>query len=270
MWDWPRLGPNCPERSIDTGANVLCPMLLGRISIGPLTITDVLLMEANLAETAGTQAYRTTLGLMAVRRPDLIVDAKNDLAYGRRPCPRPAQPPRRSVLAARPREVERTYPRRGERQAGMGSRHLRLRPVAAGRRCGRHEIDGAFDSQARAILRTPGWDEAGANPNVVATGKFASRSRCDLWVYDWSGPSCSTEAPAACRARQGQTCDSFAIGGWLPHGADAIWPGFGRETSPNAGQKQIPRRGLSDRSCWGSLGDVAASTTLITQRSSVL
>lgn len=76
----------------------MCPMLLGRISIGPLTITDVLLREANLAETAGTQAYRTTLGLMAVRRPDLVVDAKNDLAYVR-PRTTPVPPPSTTASA---------------------------------------------------------------------------------------------------------------------------------------------------------------------------
>jgi hypothetical protein len=59
------------------------------ITIGPLTISDVLLREANITETSLVPAYRAALGLMAVRRLDLIVDGKNDVAYIR---PRPATP----------------------------------------------------------------------------------------------------------------------------------------------------------------------------------
>src|SRR2546430_15175063 len=51
-----------------------------------------------------------------------------------------------------------------------------------------------------------------------------------------------------------------------------MWPSFGRErgpTSPNKTPKRACGGALSNRSSWGSLGGVAASTRLISQRSLV-
>lgn len=101
---WTATHPNRPrtlEAHYMPGAGLRVQELTwtDEISIGPLTITDVVLREATLAETAVAPAHRATLGLMAVRRLDLIVDGKNDVAYVR-PKAAPAPPPQHNRLGA--------------------------------------------------------------------------------------------------------------------------------------------------------------------------
>lgn len=53
-----------------------------RVTVGPLTLTDVPIREANVSETGGKgPGYRATLGLAALRRLDLVVDGKNGVTY---------------------------------------------------------------------------------------------------------------------------------------------------------------------------------------------
>jgi tetratricopeptide (TPR) repeat protein len=61
-----------------------------RVSIGPLTLTDVEVAEASGEEKDGMpKDYAGTLGLEALARMDFVVDGKNGFAYAR---PRPAGP----------------------------------------------------------------------------------------------------------------------------------------------------------------------------------
>lgn len=79
------------------------------ISLGPLTITGVPLREANVTEVGMAPMYRATLGLAAMRRLDLIVDGKADVAYVR-PKQNPAAVPRHNRLGAVfvPADVDKT------------------------------------------------------------------------------------------------------------------------------------------------------------------
>jgi len=56
------------------------------ISLGPLTLTDVPVMEADSTQTALTKAfpdtrYEATFGLSALKRLDIIIDGKHGIAY---------------------------------------------------------------------------------------------------------------------------------------------------------------------------------------------
>jgi hypothetical protein len=101
---WTATHPNRPrtlEAHYMPGAGLRVQELTwaDEISIGPLTITDVLLREATVTEAGMAPAYRATLGLMAVGRLDLIVDGKSDVAYVR-PRTAPAPPPPHNRLGA--------------------------------------------------------------------------------------------------------------------------------------------------------------------------
>lgn len=62
-----------------------------KISFGPLALTDVSVIEANSADVAlGGKGYVATLGLGALKRVDLIVDALHNVAYLR---PKKETPP---------------------------------------------------------------------------------------------------------------------------------------------------------------------------------
>ncbi len=53
-----------------------------KITFGPLTLTDVSVVEANSADVAyGGKGYVATLGLGALKRVDLIVDPLHNVAY---------------------------------------------------------------------------------------------------------------------------------------------------------------------------------------------
>jgi len=103
--EWTAAHPNRP-RTLDAtfmpgaGLRVQEVTWADEISIGPLTINDVSLREANIAETAVAPAYRATLGLMAVRRLDLIVDGSSDVAYIRPRRAGPPTPPQHNRLGA--------------------------------------------------------------------------------------------------------------------------------------------------------------------------
>jgi hypothetical protein len=64
------------------------------IGFGPLLLTEVPMMEANQAQLAlGSSGYEASLGLAALRRLELIVDGRNDVAFLRvkKTPPRPYQ-----------------------------------------------------------------------------------------------------------------------------------------------------------------------------------
>ena len=53
-----------------------------RVSLGPLTLTDVPIREANVSKSSGKgPGYRATLGQAAMRRLDLVVDGTSGVAY---------------------------------------------------------------------------------------------------------------------------------------------------------------------------------------------
>jgi hypothetical protein len=63
--------------------------LASKLSLGPLTLTDVTVMEANQVEA--TIGFDASLGLAALKQLDFILDGKKNVAYLRlKPGPRPA------------------------------------------------------------------------------------------------------------------------------------------------------------------------------------
>lgn len=65
--------------------------LAGKIDVGPLVLTDVPVTKANATDVAyGTADFEATLGLAALKRVDLIVDALHNVAYVR---PKKETPP---------------------------------------------------------------------------------------------------------------------------------------------------------------------------------
>lgn len=64
------------------GINVSEEQLAKEITFGPLTLTDVPVMEANSTDVAlGGKGYDATLGFAALKRVDFIVDALHNVAY---------------------------------------------------------------------------------------------------------------------------------------------------------------------------------------------
>ena len=56
----------------------------GKLSFGYMVLTDVPVMEANVAEVGiGGSGYEGTLGLAALKRLDFIVDGRQGIAYAR-------------------------------------------------------------------------------------------------------------------------------------------------------------------------------------------
>jgi len=110
---WTATHPNRPRTLVARympGASLRVQELTwtDEISIGPLTINGVFLREANIAETAVAPAYRATVGLMALRRLDLIVDRKNGVAYIRpRAAPAPSPPHNRLGAVFVPSDLEK-------------------------------------------------------------------------------------------------------------------------------------------------------------------
>ena len=53
------------------------------ISFGPLTLTEVPVMEANQAELATDPKYEASLGIVALKRLDMVIDGKQGIVYVR-------------------------------------------------------------------------------------------------------------------------------------------------------------------------------------------
>ena len=70
-----------------------------QISLGPLEMTDVPIMESNPHEMAAGSRFEATLGLAALERLDIIIDGKNDFAY-LRPKKTPSLPYEHNRLGA--------------------------------------------------------------------------------------------------------------------------------------------------------------------------
>jgi len=51
------------------------------ISLGPLMLTDVPIMEADRAETTTDIKFKASLGLAALKRLDIVIDGKHGIAY---------------------------------------------------------------------------------------------------------------------------------------------------------------------------------------------
>jgi len=80
-----------------------------RISFGPLALTDVAIMEANVTEiAAGSPDYQATMGLAALKQLDLIVDGGKGVAY-LKPKETPLIPYRHNRIGSVfvPRDVQR-------------------------------------------------------------------------------------------------------------------------------------------------------------------
>lgn len=71
-------------RMFGTGNQVKEESWADEIALGSLVLTDVPVMEANSAEVAlGSTGYAAALGMAALKRLDLVIDGKNNVAYVR-------------------------------------------------------------------------------------------------------------------------------------------------------------------------------------------
>ncbi len=76
------------------GLVVTKEMWAGELAFGPLSLTDVPVMEANSARVAlGGRQYEASLGLAALKRLDLIIDGRQGVAYVRPKTSRPVSYP---------------------------------------------------------------------------------------------------------------------------------------------------------------------------------